>query len=104
MPRVELIFPEPAVFTERIVLRTTDMSRAGHLGFDTQVSLIHHVMTRFFDHCGMTASGGGGISNIVKDMAVIYQGEAHAGDLLSVAVGAGNAEDGLVTKPSNLPC
>jgi acyl-CoA thioester hydrolase len=89
MSRVELIFPEPIVFSEKIVLRNTDMSRAGHLGFDSLVSIVHRVLNRFFDQRGLPIGEGGGVSYIVKDLAVIYQGEAHVGDVVSVNVGLG---------------
>ncbi|MDJ0780542.1 MAG: thioesterase family protein [Desulfosarcinaceae bacterium] len=89
MARVELIFPEPIVYAESIDLRVTDMSRAGHLGFDKLVSLLQHVLARFFDHYGLPAGGGNSPSIIVKDLAVVYQGEAHTGDRLSFAVGVG---------------
>jgi acyl-CoA thioesterase FadM len=88
--KVELTFPEPAIFTEELVLRTTDLSRAGHLGFDKLVSLLHHVMDRFFDHCGLAPRSGQETSIIAKDLAVIYEGEARAGNRLSVAVGLGD--------------
>jgi acyl-CoA thioester hydrolase len=90
MPKIELHFPEPVVFTEMLTLRTTDLSRAGHLGFDKLVSLLHHVMDCFFDHCGLPPRSGAEAAIIAKDLAVIYEGEAHAGDRLSVAVGLGD--------------
>ena len=91
MSRVELIFPDPVVFTEQIGLRTTDMSWAGHLGFEKLVGLLQHVQTRFFERCGLPPGGGRGIGTIVKDLAVVYQGEAHAGDVVSVNVGLGES-------------
>jgi acyl-CoA thioester hydrolase len=90
MAKVELQFPEPVVFTEALTLRSTDLSRAGHLGFDKLVSILHHVMDCFFDHCGLPPRNGRGASIIAKDLAVIYEGEAHAGDRVSVAVGLGD--------------
>jgi acyl-CoA thioester hydrolase len=47
-------------------------------------------MDRFMDHCGLPPRDSNGASIIAKDLAVIYQGEAHAGDRLSVAVGLGD--------------
>lgn len=91
MSRVELKFPEPIVFSEKIVLRNTDMSRAGHLGFDSLVSIVHRVLNRFFDQHGLPIGKGGGVSYIVKDLAVVYMGEAHAGDVVSVNVGLGES-------------
>jgi acyl-CoA thioesterase FadM len=90
MARIELTFPQPVVFTERLGLRTTDMSPAGHLGFDQLVRLVHHALNRFFDHCGLPIRGGKGISYIVKDLAVVYQGEAHAGETIEVKLGVGD--------------
>jgi acyl-CoA thioesterase FadM len=90
MARIELTFPQPVVFTERLGLRTTDMSQAGHLGFDQLVRLVHHALNRFFDHCGLPIRGGVGISYIVKDLAVVYQGEAHAGETIEVNLGVGD--------------
>jgi acyl-CoA thioesterase FadM len=94
--KVELTFPEPVILTEELVLRTTDLSRAGHLGFDKLVNLLHHVMDRFLDHCGLPPRDGKGTSIIAKDLAVIYEGEAHAGDRLSVAVGMGDRAESWV--------
>ena len=90
MARVELTFPDPEVYTEQLVLRTTDMSQAGHLGFDQLVRVVHHVLTRFFDRCGLPMRGAMGISYIVKDLAVVYHGEAYAGDTVEVSLGLGD--------------
>jgi acyl-CoA thioesterase FadM len=78
------------VFTEELNLRTTDMSRAGHLGFDKLVGLLHHVMERFLHRCGLSFQDGKGVFIIAKDLAVVYEGEAHSGDRITVAVGLGD--------------
>lgn len=75
-------------FTFDITVRTTDLNYGGHLGNDSMLSLIHEARVAFLKSHGFTEKDCGGISLIIGDVAIVYQSEAFAGDLLLFEVAA----------------
>ncbi len=89
MPRLKLKPLEGYPFSTDITVRTTDLNYGGHLGNDRLISLIHEARVTFLKGHGFSETDFGGASLIAGDMAVVYQGEAFAGDLLRFEVAAG---------------
>lgn len=88
MARVQLDpLPEYSFQTE-ISVRTTDLNYGGHLGNDRLLSLIHEARVAFLAAWGWTELDCGGVSLIMGDTAIVYQGEGFAGDNLLIEVGA----------------
>lgn len=89
MPRLKLNPRDAYPFTCEVAVRTTDLNYGGHLGNDRLLSLVHEARVAFLAAHGLTELDFGGVSLIMGDTAVIYQGESYAGDLLRFEVAAG---------------
>jgi acyl-CoA thioester hydrolase len=89
MPRVRLKPLDHYPFSTKIVVRVTDLNYGGHLGNDSLLSLVHEARVAFLANFGFSELDCGGVSLTMGDAAIIYQGEAYAGDELSIEVGCG---------------
>ena len=89
MPRLKLVPLDAYPFTCGITVRTTDLNYGGHLGNDRLLSLVHEARVAFLAEFGLSELDFGGSSLILGDTAIVYQGEAFAGDDLSFEVAAG---------------
>lgn len=89
MPRIKLKPLENYPFFIQIAVRTTDLNYGGHLGNDRLLALVHEARIAFLAQFGFSELDCGGISLIMGDAAIVFQGEAFAGDVLKVEVVAG---------------
>jgi len=89
MPRVQLTPLDRYPFSTDMTVRTTDLNYGGHLGNDKLLALIHEARVAFLAEHGWSEIDCGGVSLILADTAVVYQGEAFAGDVLRFEVAAG---------------
>ena len=89
MPRLQLKPRDSYSFQTELTVRVTDLNYGGHLGNDSLVSLIHEARCRFLASHQWTEMDCGGVSLILGDAAIVYQGEAFAGDVLRFDVVAG---------------
>jgi acyl-CoA thioester hydrolase len=89
MPRIKLKPLNAYPFHMDITVRTTDLNYGGHLGNDSLLSLIHEARVGFLASHSMTEEDCGGTALILADTAIVYQGEAFAGDVLRFEVAAG---------------
>ena len=89
MPRLKLKPLDKYSYQTEISVRTTDLNYGGHLGNDKLLSLIHEARVAFLANYNSSEMDFGGVSLIMADTAVVYQGEAYAGDVLIFEVAAG---------------
>jgi acyl-CoA thioesterase FadM len=89
MPRVRLKPLDHYPFSTKIVVRVTDLNYGGHLGNDSLLSLVHEARAAFLSSHGFSELDCGGVSLTMGDAAIVYQGEAYAGDELNIEVAAG---------------
>jgi acyl-CoA thioester hydrolase len=89
MSRIRLKQLDQYPFSTKIVVRVTDLNYGGHLGNDSLLSLVHEARVAFLAIHGFTEIDCGGVSLTMGDAAIVYQGEAYAGDLLNIDVAAG---------------
>ena len=89
MPRIKLRPLNTYPFQMDIIVRTTDLNYGGHLGNDSLLSLIHEARVGFLASHSMIEEDCGGTALILGDTAIVYQGEAFAGDVLRFEVAAG---------------
>ncbi len=89
MPRIKLKPLPHYSFSTEIRIRITDLNYGGHLGNDALLSLLHEARTQFLAGYGFTEMNCGGVSTTMGDAAIVYQGEAFAGDVLKFEVAAG---------------
>ncbi len=91
MPRIRLQPLSEYIFSTEITVRLTDLNYGGHLGNDRMLSLIQEARGAFLAEQGFTELDCGGVSLSLGDAALVYQGEAFAGDVLLFEVAAGEA-------------
>ncbi len=90
MARVQLESRNRYPFATTITVRTTDLNYGGHLGNDRLLSLVHEARVAFLAEQGWTELECGGVSLIMADTAIVYQGEGFAGDELRFEVAIGD--------------
>jgi acyl-CoA thioesterase FadM len=93
MPRVRLKPLDQYPFSTKIVVRVTDLNYGGHLGNDSLLSLVHEARVAFLSSHGFSELDCGGVSLTMGDAAIIYQGEAYAGENLDIEVAAGEPSE-----------
>jgi len=91
MPRIKLKPLEIYPFAIEFDVRITDLNYGGHLGNDRLLSLVHEARVAFLAEHGLSELDCGGVSLIMGDAALVFQGEAYAGDVLRLEVAAGEA-------------
>ena len=91
MPRIRLKTLKDYPFHIDLRVRVTDLNYGGHLGNDRLLSLVHEARVAFLAEHGLSELDCGGVSLTMGDAALVYQGEAYAGDVLRFEVAAGEA-------------
>jgi acyl-CoA thioester hydrolase len=89
MPRVQLTALDRYEFTMEILVRTTDLNYGGHLGNDRLLTLVHEARVAFLESHNWSEMDCGGAALIMGDVAIVYKGEAFAGDRLVFRMAAG---------------
>jgi acyl-CoA thioester hydrolase len=89
MPRIRLKQLEKYPFSTKITVRVTDLNYGGHLGNDSLLSLVHEARVAFLASHGFSEVDCAGVSLTMGDAAIVYLGEAYAGDDLKIEVAAG---------------
>ncbi len=89
MPRIRLTPLNSYPFSTEIIVRITDMNYGGHLGNDRMLALIHEARVAFLLQYGMSELDFGGASLTQADAAIMYLGQAFAGDMLRFEVATG---------------
>jgi len=107
MPRIKLKPLDIYPFSTEFDVRITDLNYGGHLGNDRLLSLVHEARFAFLVEHGLSELDCGGVSLIMGDAALVFQGEAYAGDVLRFEVAAGEASRSgfrifyRITRPSD---
>jgi acyl-CoA thioester hydrolase len=92
MPRLKLQPRDSYPFEFRLTVRTTDLNHGGHLGNDRLLALVQEARVAWLAGHGWRELDCAGVGVIMTDAAVVYQGEAFAGDELRFEVAAGDAD------------
>jgi len=78
-------------FSTEITVRTTDLNYGGHLGNDRVLTLVHEARVAWLAHHSWSEHQCAGTGLIMGDAALVFKGEAFAGDVLEIEVGASGA-------------
>ena len=89
MSRVQINALSQYDFRVEITVRTTDLNYGGHLGNDRLLSLIHEARVAFLASHNWSELDCSGVGLILGDAAIVYRGEAFAGDTLIFEISAG---------------
>ncbi len=89
MARLEIEFPEPALFTTELPIRIDDLNYGGHLANDRVLALAQEARLRFLvDHGFRSELDVAGAGLIMAEAAVVYRAEGRYGMLLRIEVAA----------------
>lgn len=88
MPRLKLQPQRSYPFRTTLKVRSTDLNYGGHLGHDTLLSLVQEARVDWLNSHGWQELDCAGVGLIMGDAAVVYQGEAFAGQRLLIEVAA----------------
>lgn len=89
MARIKIEFPENIIARLTIPVRITDINYGNHLGNDALVGIIHESRVQWLKKNNYTELDIDGIGLIMSDLAVEYINESFYGDVLEVAISAG---------------
>ncbi|WP_248360938.1 acyl-CoA thioesterase [Anaeromyxobacter oryzae] len=90
MPRVEIPFPEHALFRTELPIRIDDVNYGGHLGNDAVLALAQEVRLRFLVAHGFASElDVAGVGLVMADAMVQYRAEGRYGMVLEVELAAG---------------
>ena len=89
MSRVKITMPEQFLFSLQRSVGISDLNYARHLDSVSMVQIIHEARLQFLAHLGFTEANIFGLGMVVTDLAVDYQSESFANDVLKIEVGVG---------------
>ncbi len=75
MGKIRIEFPADAGFNTEIEVRITDLNYVGHMANDRVLALMHEARVRFLAASGYTEKDVEGSGIIMRDAAIVYQGE-----------------------------
>ncbi len=91
MSRVSIALPETFQFTTELPVLISQVNSGNHLGNDALISLMNEARVRFTRRQGFLENDvARGLTMVNADLAVLYQSEAHYGDVLVVSIAAVN--------------
>lgn len=89
MARIKLVLPGHFSFSTTIPVRITDLNYGGHVGNDAILSLVHEARMQYLKSFGFSEMQFDTASLIMSDAGIEFKSEAFYGDVLTVAVTAG---------------
>ncbi len=90
MPRIKVQLPDKYIFSVDIPVRSTDINRGGHVGWNSIVDILDDARARFWQHISFTETGNPDFSNILADAAINYKRQSYFGQTLRVEMAAGD--------------
>lgn len=91
MSRVSIALPETFQFTTELPVLISQVNSGNHLGNDALISLMNEARVRFTRRQGFLENDvARGLTMVNADLAVLYQSEAHYGEVLVVSIAAVN--------------
>ena len=91
MSRVSIALPETFQFTTELPVLISQVNSGNHLGNDALISLMNEARVRFTRQQGFLENDvARGLTMVNADLAVLYQSEAHYGEVLVVSIDAVN--------------
>jgi len=89
MSRVKITMPEQFLFSLQRAVGISDLNYARHLDSVSMVRIVHEARLQFLADLGFTEANIFGLGMVVTDLAVDYQSESFANDVLNIEVGVG---------------
>lgn len=93
MARIRINLPEKFVFSTDIAVRSTDINRGGHMGWNYMFHILDEARHRFWDSIGYSETGDEAVSNIMADAGINYKHQVFYGQTLRVEMAADEFTD-----------
>jgi len=88
MARIKLSVPDTFIFSVDIPVRSTDINRGGHVGWNSMFGILDDARARFWKHIDFAETDNPGFSNIMADAAINYKRQTFFGQTLRVEIAA----------------
>ena len=89
MPRIKIDIPETKLAAIKIPVRISDINYGNHVGNDAFVSIIHEARVQWLQQNDYTELNAGSAGLIMGDIAIEFKNESFYGDIIEVAIYAG---------------
>ena len=89
MSRIKIDMPENKLAEIKIPVRISDINYGNHVGNDAFVSIIHEARVQWLKCKGYTELDFAGAGLIMSDLAIEFKNESFYGDIIEVAIYAG---------------
>jgi acyl-CoA thioester hydrolase len=89
MARIKLLVPAHILAVITIPVRISDINYGNHLGNDSFISIIHEARMQWLQQHNFTELDIDGTGLILADLAVEFKAEGFYGDIIEVAISAG---------------
>lgn len=93
MARIKIGLPESYIFSVDIPVRSTDINRGGHVGWNSMFGILDEARARFFKSIGYSETENQSISNIMADAGINYKRQTYYGQTLRVEIAAADVTE-----------
>lgn len=90
MERINIEFPDKVLTTIPLQVRITDINYGNHAGNDAIVGFLHEARVAWLQQLGWTELDAAGTGLIMGSLAINFKKEMFYGNLLHIAISAGN--------------
>ena len=88
MARIKINLPEKYIFSTDIAVRSTDINRGGHMGWNSMFNILDEARIQFWDSIGYSETENARVSNIMADAGINYKRQVFYGQILRVEMAA----------------
>jgi acyl-CoA thioester hydrolase len=89
MARIKIDIPEHKLAEIKVPVRISDINYGNHVGNDAFVSIIHEARLQWLQQHSYTELDFAGTGLIMSDLAIEFKNESFYGDIIEVAIYAG---------------
>ncbi len=93
MARIKINLPDKFIFSTDIPVRSTDINRGGHMGWNYMFDILDEARVRFWNSIGYSETANERVSNIMADAGINYKRQVFYGQTLRVEMAAADFTD-----------
>jgi acyl-CoA thioester hydrolase len=93
MARIKINLPENYIFSTDISVRSTDINRGGHMGWNSMFNILDEARIQFWNSIGYSETENARVSNIMADAGINYKRQVFYGQTLRVEMAADEFTD-----------
>ncbi|UCD08449.1 MAG: acyl-CoA thioesterase [Dehalococcoidales bacterium] len=88
MARIKIILPDNYIFSTEIPVRSTDINRGGHMGWNHMFNILDEARIQFWGSIDYSETENARVSNIMADAGINYKKQVFYGQTLRVEMAA----------------